>query len=176
MKLFLLGGNSYSNKPWVKDFRQALKKISSDVFAKEYRHWQNGEKVIDLEYEIEQFKQDISNEDNYVVVAKSLGSIVAARGASEMNSHPRMIVVVGAPLSIVIEERFTYIEWLNNIPCPKLFMQNDHDPLGSFSDLEQYFSNEKLANYKALMLKGNTHHYDDIKLMVEHIGAALSTD
>lgn len=169
MHILILGGQSTRNRAWAYALQEALMPLSDDIAVHEYAHWlqQNGQ--IDLDGELAAVEAKLAAHGDYIIVAKSIGGVLAAKGINDGLLAPRKLAVLGTPLATIQLESIPYIDWLTKSTAPKLFIQNQADPLGSFADLQAYFKGSALANYAMAETPGDTHSYlafDQIRQLI----------
>lgn len=165
MNALILGGQSPRHYDWVRRVAEALKPHLNEVQFLDYRHWQN-DAPVDLEYEISQASRLVTGMGNeYVIVAKSLGTMVATHGDALGLLHPSRCVFLGLPLK-AFDELPDMPEGLKRLP-PTVFVQNTRDPLGSFADVQTYVAAHSNAEARCLETPGDTHDYADFTLITE---------
>ncbi|MEO6761233.1 MAG: hypothetical protein ABI220_02535 [Candidatus Saccharimonadales bacterium] len=166
MNALVLGGQSIKHKQWVRDVAVALKPHFEAVVYLDYMHWQTGEADIDLEYEIFQAANLAKSLGNYVIVAKSIGVIVAILAIARGVITPQKCVFAGFPLNVVESSLPEVASALKSLP-PVTFIQNGADPLGSAGSVQAYLDSYLASGYNLKIILGNTHDYPDFNLLVE---------
>lgn len=172
MHILILGGESTRNKAWTHALQEALVPLSDDIAVHEYAHWAQEDGEIDLDSELAAVEAKLAAHGDYVIVAKSIGSVLTAKGIHDGLLAPRKLVILGTPLSTIQRESISYTEWLAESAAPKLFIQNHADPLGSFADLETYLKDSALTGYTMAETPGDTHSYlafDQIRLLIAEL-------
>lgn len=159
MHILILGGQSARNKAWAYALQEALTPLSDDIAVHEYTHWSQENGHIDLDNELAAVEAKLAAHGDYIIVAKSIGGVLAAKGIGDGLLAPRKLAILGTPLATIKRESIPYADWLAGSSAPKLFIQNQADPLGSFADLEAYLTSSALAGYTAAETPGNTHSY-----------------
>lgn len=161
MNLLLLPGNSLNNKGWAFEARDALASLFDRCVVHEYAHWTSGAKLADVDLEIEALKQVAKDLGNYAVFAKSIGTVIAAKGIHEGVLNPSKCIFTGAPLPLIKSQTYEYTKWLAIFGKPILFVQNSHDPVAEYEVLKAYLQSSELTGYELVELPGDTHNYDD---------------
>lgn len=161
MNLLLLAGNSNRNRAWIHGTEQGLASSFKQTFVQDYEHWQSGEDIIDLDLELNKASSLIPNDEQYLIFAKSAGSIIAIQGISEGRLTPKACLFVGLPLRFIEKLYLPVNEWLRGIHIPIIIMQNDNDPVGSFDEVSNYLRGLS-ENITILISSGETHDYDDV--------------
>jgi predicted alpha/beta-hydrolase family hydrolase len=159
MHILILGGESVRNKAWAHALREALTPLSDDIAVHEYAHWSRENGQIDLANELAAVEAKLAAHGDYIIVAKSIGGVLTAKGIDSGLLAPRKLAILGTPLSTIQREAIPYADWLAKSSAPKLFIQNHADPLGSFADLEAYLASSALAGYTVAETPGDTHSY-----------------
>lgn len=164
MNILILGGESPRHYDWVRQVASALQPHCEKVAYLDYRHWASGG-GIDIEHEIVQVAQLAKGLGEYIVVAKSIGIVIASLAAGRSLLHPTKCIFLGLPLGAV--ERVPEVR-LSFAKLPlTTFMQNTHDPLGSAAEVKAYVSAASHEQLIFLETPGNTHDYSDFELLVK---------
>jgi predicted alpha/beta-hydrolase family hydrolase len=167
MNALLLPGNSSHHGKWVEKLKSALSSHFDITQAQHYRHWRSGEEWADVEYEIDTAKDKVANLEPYVIIGKSVGTVVAAKGTSDNILHPAKLILLGIPINGGASSE-PFKQWLHNISIPVVIVQNTADPLGSFSEVKTIF--EDSGKYISFAeLPGSTHDYVDFQAIAKLI-------
>ncbi len=161
MNALLLPGNSQRHEKWIEDLRKALASHFDITETQHYRHWQSGEEKADVDYELSVAQSKADQLKPYTVIAKSIGTVIAAKGTAEGKLHPNKLILLGIPINGGAPQA-PFREWLEKIKLPIVIVQNTNDPLGSFSDVRSAFE-FKNRNILYVELPGNTHDYLDFR-------------
>ncbi|HVX23998.1 MAG TPA: hypothetical protein VG992_01505 [Candidatus Saccharimonadales bacterium] len=159
MNMLILGGESQRHQVWVRELASALEPNADDLRILDYRHWQTNSPTIDVEYEIEQAARNAPDEP-YVVVAKSMGSVVTTLAVSRGLLKPDRCIFMGFPLAVVMANLPEVAAALPKLP-PTDFLHNTADPLGSFQAVQAYITAHSPAHFTCCELPGDTHDYSD---------------
>lgn len=162
MNLILLGGNSIENKQWLHDFSAVFDPHFASIYTHNYRHWERGEQLIDLNYELDALSKNIPVEQPYIVVAKSAGVLLTIKGIAEKVLQPKKCVFIGTPVQWVQAQGFDVDTWFQDYSLPTLFIQQSHDPVISFNELKQYLLQKEIKNYLLSNISGEDHIYGDL--------------
>lgn len=171
MNLFLLPGNSASNKKWIEDVQKKLTDLFENQEILYYDHWQNLRPVIDIKKESEKLEEMTSGAKNYAVFAKSAGCLLALKAISEKKIKPKKCIFLGLPVSWGKLYGFDVDKWINNMRIKTLFIQKTTDPAMHFLKLQNYLNSSNIKNYQLKEIAGNTHDYlelDVIKDLVKN--------
>jgi predicted alpha/beta-hydrolase family hydrolase len=151
----------------VEDLKDSLSSYFETVTTQHYRHWQNGEEWADVEYEITVAKEKVRDLSPYIIIGKSIGTAIAARGVAEGVLHPEKIILLGVPIKGGVPAK-SLIEWLKQITIPVVIVQNTADPLGSFVEVKSSLENTN-NNLSFVELAGETHDYVDFEAIARLI-------
>lgn len=97
MKLLLLPGNSKYNKSLIEEVHGAVQHLFHDAKNLYYSHWEH-EEEIDIDPEITRLKAMVEVEEEYVVFAKSAGSLATLKAIHTKVFTPKKIIIAGFPL------------------------------------------------------------------------------
>ena len=143
--LVLLGGNNPENYSWLARIGTNL---ASDhtVYVHRHAHWDKGGEI-DFQAELSALRDYVAGLEDYAVVAKSAGALVALMGRQDVFAAAEKIVAIGMP-----------VHWANDrgINCQKLlvpsgkvgYIQATSDPQCTYAELVQLLgSNENVEKY-----------------------------
>ncbi|MGI5841449.1 MAG: hypothetical protein ACOX6N_04500 [Patescibacteria group bacterium] len=161
MNLILLGGNSIDNKKWIEAVEICLKPLFQSTIIIDYDHWQTGEWMINLDKEKEKLALTAKNYDQYMIFAKSAGSLVAIKAIYEKLISPQKCVFAGIPLNWAKKSNFDIDTWYKDYSISTLAIQHTNDPLASSKELSD-FLNQLTTTVKIEELPGDTHDYNEL--------------
>jgi len=162
MKLIFLGGNGIDNKTWIEQVESSLKPFFESTKVIYYDHWQTGEWMIDLDREKEKLSKLVKDKKDYVIFAKSAGSLVAVKAMSENLISPQKCIFVGVPLKWARKNNFEIDNWYQKIPTPTMIIQHTNDPFATTEELKNFFSEKSFIPESFRELPGDTHDYDEL--------------
>lgn len=177
MHILILGGNSIKNEAWAYKVEAVVKPVADSTEVHEYAHWQRGELFIDLERELADVaaKAQVLTPNEYIIVGKSMGAVLTAKGLAEGKFHPKACVLIGTPLrEIVSYKEILFKQWLESADCDLVFVQNRADPLGSADALRDYLNGSPLASRRLIELPSDTHDYSDMPALRRAVEVALT--
>lgn len=174
MNLLLLPGNSAQNEEWTIEVEQALSPIFSSTELQKYEHWDTGEKIIDIDKELERITSLVSEWKEYAVFAKSAGTLLATKGVLKKKIQPERCIFIGVPIHWARENNFDADTWFGNYSIPTLFIQKSHDPFFSFNELKEFLTEKRVTNHTLREVEGDSHHYEDINLLKTEIEKFVS--
>ncbi len=167
MNALLLPGNSSRHGEWIEKLKTALLPYLDDVKTQHYRHWQSGEERADINHEITVAKQQTDGFEPYVVVAKSIGTVIAVKATAEQVLHPEKLILLGIPVNGGAQAEL-FRQWLRLVNAPVIIIQNTSDPLGSFDQVKTAFEGAS-DNLSFVELPGDTHDYLDFATIAKLI-------
>lgn len=159
--VIILGGNSEKNRTWVLRVAKTLAPEDGSVYAHTYSHWVNGTAFINIEHEIKSLGKHKTPTGACIVIAKSMGIILALEGISRGILQPVACLFLGFPLKIIGNQPLPTKELLNFAPKETLFIQNDRDPLGSYDEVKGFLE-ETGTLTQIRKWSGHTHDYPDM--------------
>lgn len=162
MDALLLPGNSPRHAEWVEQLKQSLSPDYHTIIAHHYRHWQTGEPKAAVDTEITDAYKEVQKLDSYVIIAKSIGTVIAAKATAKGVFTPQKLVFLGVPIdggADVSEFR----SWLTQITVPVVIIQNSQDPLGTYVAIAQAFHG--IEQVSCIEQPGAHHDYQQIDVI-----------
>ncbi|MEI7604442.1 MAG: hypothetical protein WCJ19_05490 [bacterium] len=170
MKLILLGGNSKYNKDWIEKVELALSDIFDTTYIQYYEHWlDDSKKGIDLEIELKKLKEYVKDTKDYMIFAKSAGSILTVKGCVEKVIRPERCVFTGFAYPWAMGRKIDIDNLLRNYFVPTMFIQESKDPALSYKQLTEIIYKLRVPNTTMQEIPGNDHNYEDIEKLKELI-------
>lgn len=167
MNGLFLSGESLYNKDWMEGVVDNLSPMFNKTMMHEYRHWEQGG-PIDFSYELSHIIEEVDDHlAPYLIFAKSAGSVLSMLGIARGALDPEFCVFVGVPLPLAKRTEDALAYWSRNYHKGSLFIQNDHDPLTSAQELDDYLVSIQLQNYELVTLPGDSHNYADLPKLHE---------
>ncbi len=166
MKLILLSGNHKSNIEWIEKVHSQVGDLFDSAEILYYQHWKfedSDQSDIDLDLEIKNLKLIIPEDENYIIFAKSAGSLLTLKAINENLINPKKVFIVGFPYSWGRLKGYEFESWLENISQPITFIQKTSDPAISYKELKTHLSNHKNLNYELIEVEGDSHYYENIE-------------
>jgi hypothetical protein len=177
MHLVLLPGNSKYNKEWIDEVRDYLGDLFVSTHVLYYDHWFVEEDIeIDLEVEQKKLLAIVENLDEYVIFAKSAGSLVTIKSIHEKLIEPKFCIFTGHPVNWARYRNYPVEQWIKDYAIPTLFIQKTTDPVFSFKELGEYLQLHNVQNLKLVEQEGDDHHYSDLALLRSEIEAFLGDE
>jgi hypothetical protein len=162
--LIILGGNSLGNKKWVQEMNNYLRQsYATSKFY--YSHWDTENGDIDFEKEFRRLSKLLKNKNiqNYSIVAKSAGFILALQGIANGVLRPRTVVGYGLPIEyaeyrgINLKTLIEHSAKAASVICVQAYA----DPQGSYADTEKFI----VDMIPLLDIEGQTHDYNQFESM-----------
>lgn len=167
MHIIYLSGGSLRNKTWIETIKPNFDTFSDGQILY-YDHWQTGEKNLNFEIESQKLAELVKDKAEYFMFAKSIGSILALKSVYEKIINPKRMIICGHPYNLAKELNFPIDDYLKTLTIPTVFIQNEFDPLFSYTDLEKALKENSPSDYQ---LKKNsindTHDYEDFKSLTK---------
>lgn len=163
MNLVLLAGNSIHNKQWIHEVKDELGPLFEHSCVHDYSHWESGEENIDFELEAKKLSTNIDGMNEYVIFAKSIGTLLAVEETYKNTLKPAKCILLGIPLKIIKEKSIPFDTWLSHINVPVTIIQNSKDPLGPCKELKSYVNGR--SNIKIIKSDGDSHNYNDLDMI-----------
>ena len=159
MKIVGLPGSNRWTEQWLAEVIGSLELGQTASAVRSYRHWHTSEAELDLDYEIAQ----VAAERPDLVVAKSLGTVVALTGQGAGAIGAARYVFIGVPVSGLREQELELLKGIGERREPCLFIQQRDDRAGSFGSLQEHVSQG--PNVTLEVIPGDDHRYDDIPIL-----------
>lgn len=144
----------------------ALEPQFDEVRFLDYDHWEVNGAEMDLEHEIARAAELAKGFGEYVVVAKSMGAVLATLGNARGLLASKRCVFLGFPLQAVRElpQELEVARALTQL-LPTAFVHNQNDPLGPAEAVQSFIQAHAPANYDFRTTPGDTHDYVDFGLI-----------
>ena len=163
MHIIYLSGGSLHNKTWIEAVKTNFDAFSNGQILY-YEHWETGEKNLNFKIESAKLAKLIKGKVEYFVFAKSIGSILGLKCISEKIINPKKMIICGHPYNLARELGFPINDYLNSLSVPTMFIQNEFDPLFSYTDLEKVLKENSPTDYQLIKKGGiDTDDYEDYK-------------
>ena len=159
MKILLVPGQASSNKIWLNTFRTQLDLKFLEIQTIEYDHWSQEKREIDIASEVEKICEFAKLNQEYVIIAKSIGITLSLLSSQKGILSPKAAVFLGSPIRKPKVDYFVGL--FSSIKFPVLFIQQDSDPIVSSNQLYQYIKSSNRTGYTLKSIIGNDHGYDD---------------
>lgn len=160
MNAIYLPGNSSLNKRWANDMSRVMKPLFARSYVHNYLHWDTKDSFVEFDLELAIVSEKAIDYEPYVVIAKSVGALLAAKGIYEGALFPEKCVLLGLPHELMQKPDYPTSEWFKQVSMPCLVLQNAEDPSGSYKNVSSFLDNcnNKYITHKKLA--GDNHIYD----------------
>ncbi len=162
MHLYLLWGNSLSNKERTQELARALSFDFSEVNAWTYQHRVDTSKSIDTRYEAKKIYDSLPDNRQIGIVAKSAGCLVALEAMKHFELRPDLVLFTGFPIRFATETLGRDLtKTLKEISYdqPIHIVQQTKDPAGTPEEVTQCFSNGSLQTI-GHFYEWDSHYYE----------------
>jgi len=154
MKILGLPGVNPVTLDWMRSLLAALSAPDDEISIREYRHWREG---VDADRGFEASRLEGLAAD--LVVAKSMGTLVAVEAWREFAFRPRRALLIGCPLRGHGRDGYAALKTFAG-EVPSLFIQQTDDPVGGFAALAAAMA--PVAGARLAEVAGDDHAYRDI--------------
>lgn len=99
MNAWLLSGNSSWHNEWVEDLKIALITHFEHIETQHYLHWQRSGHEADIEYEIGIAQIKLEKLKPYIVITKSIDTVISVKRVVDKRLKPEKIILIGVPIN-----------------------------------------------------------------------------
>ncbi len=165
MNLILIPGNSPSHKEWIDTVRLELAPLFEETRVLYYSHWETGEPILNFDTELAKVTTLAENFGEYMIFAKSAGTLLTTRGARENKLHPVACLFTGVPVTWAYQNAFPVEEWLQDFSIPTTYIHQTFDRTCSIVELKEAIKKCNISNETMVEVEGNDHQYNDFDLL-----------
>ncbi|MCA9381444.1 alpha/beta hydrolase [Candidatus Dojkabacteria bacterium] len=155
MKFIYLPGNGKVNEGELHAFVRMLEDHNQTVYGHQYLHWADESLSFDEQNELDVLHEEF-NDDEYVILGKSIGTYVAVKVAELLKEKVRFIILMGIPTGIGEDKTLQYSKVLSEIDCPIYVIQNDKDPYGALDEMRKVMDG---VDYNEIIMEADNHIY-----------------
>jgi alpha/beta superfamily hydrolase len=164
VNILLLPGNSKSNKDWIDKLAEDFGKHFEEIKVFHWDHWNKWERTGNWKQETENAIEAVKDWENYIVLSKSFGDLVALALAQKAENKPSKMYLLGFPVKFAENLSFPTKSMLADCPSELVFIQKDRDPACGYDDLVEYLKQFDVPKYETLKYHvdgepDDTHHY-----------------
>jgi hypothetical protein len=169
MKIFLLAGQSFSNKEWIEDVEKEFKKEFPNTEVIYYEHWKTGEEYIDMDKEVSKFLKAVDScNEQYIIFAKSIGTIVLLNSIEKLKNKPKEVVMVGVSYLLALKMGYSFKNLKKKADFKINIYQKKYDPAGSLEKVEDISGDlVKVNEYECKGEENDNHHYGNMEYLLE---------
>jgi len=154
MITFILPGYSLKNKEWLEECAMSLK-VEGFIRPIFWEHWEDP----DIEFKPKEKASLIARHakgDKINIIAKSIGSLVAAYIIEQIPEQINKVIICGIPLTDIKGKEMMIKKVLGRLDPENLIcFQNENDPLGSFAEVRKFLP----LGVKLISEPRSDHHY-----------------
>ncbi len=164
MKLIALPGQNQATEPWLAEIVGRVTTGEDTVDQLHYRHWDEPG-APDVAHEASR----IADSQCDLVIAKSLGTLIALTAFQQSGFRPGRAVFIGIPFNHYSAD---YLRLLREFAAatPALFIQQTADVTGRFDALSDKYADVA----EVVEVPGSDHFYGDVEQLYELISAWLT--
>ncbi len=159
MNLIMLPGNNWRNKEWTQEVEKLVKGDFDQTWMQIYENWGIHADLMDPDKEVKKLVQKAKNFGEYVIFAKSAGTLLVMRAVTEFGMKPVKCFFVGTAIRWGLEQNWPVEKWVKGYNIPTLFIQKTDDPIMTFGELRHELEKSEVKNYKLVEIPGASHHY-----------------
>lgn len=160
MNLLFLPGNDKRNLKWAHEVTESLRPLFSIIRVGSYHHWQTGAPFIDMELEQKNMSELTNNFSPYILLAKSIGVLLALKCMKEGSMNPQKCVFLGTPVRLANRMQYPLESWLHEYRVPTLWIQKDEDPACRSRILLDLLKTLDVPMSTFIEIPGENHHYE----------------
>lgn len=168
MKILILGGNSPRHYDWIRELGGYLEATGHQIILHDYQHWKTGTSAADIDQELDQLEVLMANRDDYAVIGKSIGTVIAAQGVATGVLHPSRCVLLGIPYDGIADRVPDFDNNLRQFPRTTV-VQNEHDPFGSADTVAAHLEAVQNLAITFVRTPGDTHDYLDFSFIAQQL-------
>lgn len=161
----ILAGNSKKNIYWIKKMEE-LYSVNYDVTSIKYDNWYNNERI-NLDKEIKKLIAKVESKNIEIVVAKSIGMLLATKIITQNIIKPKLIIYMGYPFKFFKEEKINILDEILELRknFKILFIQQTQDPQCYAESFEKMTNNV----IPIISINGNDHAYNKFITIKKYI-------
>ena len=157
MNVIGLAGNDPATEAWMQSLLDALPDASPGSFVAHYRHWDDGSR-----YDVAREAATLHAASPDLVLAKSLGVVIALFANAHGGFAPAQAVFMGTPLRLFGEDQWDALrDFVQAVPT--LLIQQRDDGTGSFATLDAGLPERGMA--RLVEVPGSDHAYPEEVVM-----------
>ena len=157
MDVIGLAGNNPATKAWMQSLLDALPTASPDSFVVHYGHWHDGSR-----YDVAREAARLHAATPDLVLAKSLGVVVALEANAQRGFVPARAVFMGTPLRLFGEDQYEALRAFVQV-VPTLLIQQRDDSTGTHAALDASLPERGMA--RLVEVPGSDHAYPQAVVM-----------
>ena len=156
MKILGLPGINPVTEDWMKQLFSVLDLGQTDTTVQPYQCWNFLGSKLDLEQEVETAAEKKAD----IIIAKSIGTVLALNGYHRNLFIARKCIFIGIPIVGLGINQISMLKEQITDSISMLFIQQTNDRAGSIAELRKTVTDSNLV--KVAEIPGNDHMYKDI--------------
>lgn len=162
------------HKAWIDQVEQSLSPLFDGSRKLYYSHWETGEALLDFDLELEKLVALTDGLDNYIIFAKSAGTLLTMRGVKEGKLNPSKCLFTGVPVTWARNNHFPVELWMEGYSVPTTYIHQTMDRTCSITELNTVLKEHNVQNATIIEVPGVDHNYDDFALLKVQMAKLLS--
>lgn len=169
MRVLLLGGQNPRHAEWVRAFAGELESAGHATAFVDYQNWSEGGDTR-VPHEMDVAAAITKEWGDFIVVGKSIGSVIAIEGIGRGLLKAGAAVLMGFPLTALTHD--AEIRGAAGLLPPTIVFQNERDPFGSAQEVSAFFTEYGPAGCRVVTNFGHADHdYVDFPTLVGAVTA-----
>jgi len=172
-KIFYLGGRSKKNMNWIENVAKTFSIFFPKFEIIYYDSWIDESKNIDLDVETNKLSKFLEKENQFIIFAKSLGTIISLKALENINQKPIFCIFLGVPLNLLNEMNINSKYYFKNIDFKTVVVQDSEDPFASYEEMSNFLKEINNQNIRLLKENGEGHEYLNFENYKDIISSAI---
>ncbi len=163
MRIILLSGQNISNKEWIENVEKKFQEKFFNTKISYYTHWEKDEKEADIELETKKFLDIVnSSDEEYILFAKSIGSIIFLNSLKDLEKKPKGVLIVGMAYNLGKKLNYDFTDLEKYTSYPVNIYQKEFDPKGYYEDIMNINGgNISVNQYECVGEDNDNHSYEN---------------
>ena len=169
MRIILLSGQNISNKEWIENVEKKFQEKYSNTKISYYDHWEKGKEKADIELETKKFLDIVnSSDEEYILFAKSIGSIIFFNSLKDLVKKPKGVLIVGMAYNLGKKLNYDFTDLEKYTSYPVNVYQKEFDPAGFYDEVRNVNGGNVTVNkYECIGEENNNHRYENYDYLLE---------
>lgn len=169
MRIILLSGQNISNKEWIENVEKKFQEKFTNTKISYYDHWEKRKEKADIELETKKFLDIVnSSDEEYILFAKSIGSIIFFNSLKDLVKKPKGVLIVGMAYNLGKKLNYDFTDLEKYTSYPVNVYQKEFDPAGSYTEVMNISGDNVVVNkYECIGEENNNHRYENYDYLLE---------
>lgn len=169
MRIILLSGQNISNKEWIENVEKKFQEKFFNTQISYYTHWEKEEKEADIELETKKFLDIVnSSDEEYILFAKSIGSIIFLNSLKDLEKKPKGVLIVGMAYNLGKKLNYDFTDLEKYTSYPVNVYQKEFDPAGFYDKVRNVSGGNVTVNkYECVGEENDNHRYENYDYLLE---------